>query len=68
MERKTKMTESVYRYKVRETNSNETEERLICGETEELRNEYAIKSYEDEVEENFTILSSEYAGEVEVWS
>lgn len=62
------MTESVYRYKVRELNSNETEERLICGETEALRNEYATKSYEDEVEEQFTIISNEYAGEVEIYA
>lgn len=59
------MTENVYRYQVREVNSGETEERLICGETEELRNEYATKSYEDD--EQFRIVNSGFAGEIEVF-
>lgn len=59
------MTESVYRYKVKELNSRETEERLICGTTEEQRNIAAVNNYGEN--ERFEVISSEYAGEVDVW-
>jgi len=59
------MTEQVYKYKVKDTVTGESEERFICGATEELRNKSAVNNY-GEIEE-LVIVSSKFVGNVDTF-